>query len=275
MSKYFLRSGVFCMLEIRNEQMKSFAQAALHQFEDEMLVHLGGFSPPLVKTLSDSQLRAVVRLGISQAQQYGFTLRGPVRFYLELMLLFGSYFDNDPQYAWAHEILSDTEGGSEMQRAERLYEKTLDYRREVGGPDDEYAIKALRNISWFAGQPLSIAPDNFIAALERELMLIYPQKAQYIGEAALRALIQKGIEGAQRQRFSSVRSVVLVCVLMLAFGHGCGADPLYPWIKRTLEDETLREPEAKAQRLEKRALTWLNQVLVNFNSDKADDLPKQ
>jgi len=51
---------------------------------------------------------------------------------------------------------------------------------------------------------------------------------------------------------------------MLAFGHGCGADPLYPWINKTLRDEAITEQEARAKRLEKKALTWLEHVLDYF-----------
>ena len=52
---------------------------------------------------------------------------------------------------------------------------------------------------------------------------------------------------------------------MFAMGHGCGSDPLYPWIAQTLRDETLKDPDAKAIRLEKKALTWLEHVLANFD----------
>jgi hypothetical protein len=58
--------------------------------------------------------------------------------------------------------------------------------------------------------------------------------------------------------------MALVVILMLAFGHGCGTDPFYPWIARTLRDERLTDPVARAERLEKRALTWLDRVLANL-----------
>ncbi|MBK7353861.1 MAG: hypothetical protein IPJ05_10285 [Nitrosomonas sp.] len=111
------------MLVIRAEQMDVFKKTALLSFEDEMVEHLAKFSPPLYKVVGEEQMRKVIRLGMSQAAQYGFTYRGPVRLYLELMLLFGSYFDTDPQYPWAAEILTNQESGTQMQRAESLYER--------------------------------------------------------------------------------------------------------------------------------------------------------
>lgn len=253
------------MLVIRAEQMESFKKAALLSFEDQMVRHLAEFSPPLYKTVGEEQMRKVVQLGISQAAKYGFTYRGPVRLYLELMLLFGSYFDSDPQYPWAKEILSNKEVESQMQRAELLYQRTMDYREKVAGPEDAYTLEALKKIAVFARNPISMPADNFLPAIQREIALIYPQKAAYVGEAGLEKLIRKGMGGAQRQQFATVRGMTLVVVLMLAFGHGCGADPLYPWIARTLQDEAIINSEARADRLEKKALTWLEHVLAYFD----------
>ena len=253
------------MLVISKEQMGVFREAAFHAFENEMLDHLDQFSPPLFKAVGVEQTRKVIQFGMEQARHYGFTLRGPVRFYLDLMLLFGSHFDTDPQYPWAAEILSDQHAGTEMERAERLYEKTMDYRQKVVGPEDAYALAALRNIAIFARQPLALPPDNFIPAMLQEIARIYPQKAAYVGHEALEALIRKGLGGAQRQRFSTARGAVLVIILMLAFGHGCGNDPLYPWIAKTLMDEAIVDPEERANRLERKALIWLEHVLAYFD----------
>ena len=255
------------MLVIRAEQMDVFKKTALLSFEDEMVEHLALFSPPLYKVVGEEQMRKVIQLGMSQAAQYGFTYRGPVRLYLELMLLFGSYFDTDPQYPWAAEILSDQQSGSQMQRAERLYEKTMDYRQKVAGPDDVYTMEALKKIAVFAKQPLTISVDNFIPTMQREIEHIYPQKAAYVGKAGLEVLIRKGMGGAQRQQFVTERGMTLVVVLMLAFGHSCGKDPIYPWIARTLQDEMIVDAKARAKRLEKKALTWLERVVGYFSKE--------
>jgi|PlaIllAssembly_1097288.scaffolds.fasta_scaffold24793_4 hypothetical protein len=252
------------MQVIRREQMDVFRAAALRSFEDEMVEHLAGFSPPLFKTVGEEQMRKAIRLGMERADGHGFTYRGPVRLYLELMLLFGSHFDTDPQYPWANDILTKRDSLSQMQRAERLYDTTMDYREKVAGPEDAYALQALRNVAAFARQPLTISADDFIPAMLREIALIYPEKAAYVGDQSLSALIRKAVDGARIQRFSTIRGMALVVVLMIAFGHGCGADPLYPWIARTLRDEAITDAETRAKRLEKKALTWLEHVLTNY-----------
>lgn len=40
-------------------------------------------------------------------------------------------------------------------------------------------------------------------------------------------------------------------------GQGCIEDPLYPWIARTLANDRLSSPSARANQLQRKALTWL------------------
>lgn len=247
--------------------MDAFKAAARCAFEDEMVVHLAEFSPPLFQTIGEKQMREAIRLGISRADGYGFTFRGSVRLYLELMLLFGSHFDTDPQYPWVAEILAARDSSSQRQRADQLYKKTLDYRMKVVGPKDAYALEALENISIMAQNPLPFSSGGLGSGLLREIKRIYPEKAAYVGDQGIEILIRKGMSGARRQQFTTERGLTLVVVLMLAFGHGCGSDPLYPWIARTLEDERITDPEARAKRLETKALTWLEHVLANVDQE--------
>jgi hypothetical protein len=192
---------------IRDEQMEELRKAPLRAFEDEMVAHLAEFSPPLFKAVKENQMRVVICLGIARAGKYGITFRGPIRFYLELMLLFGSHFDTDPQYPWAAEILRDS--APQMSRAERLYERTLDYRKNVGGPKDAHALQALRNIRVLVDQPLTVSSDNFSSAILEAMTRVYPQKKAYVGENGLRVLIDAGIVAAQKYGFSSIRALAL------------------------------------------------------------------
>jgi hypothetical protein len=250
---------------IRNEQMEELGKAVARAFEGEMVTHLAEFSPPLFNAIKEEQLREAIRFGISRAGEYGITFRGPVRFYLELMLLFGSHFDRDPQYPWATEILKDQNSAPQMQRAERIYEKTLDYRKNVTGPQEVYTLKALRSISMLDRQPLPVSAANFGPSMLKELARIYPQKAAYVGADRLEVLVNKGIAAALSYGFSTVRAIALPVVLMFGFGHNCFADPLYPWIAKTLDNSAIADPDDRAKRLEETAVTWLDQVLAYFD----------
>ena len=248
------------MLVIRNEQVKSFERAALHQFEDEMMAHSKEFSPRLCKVLGDEQLRVAVRSAVERAMAYGFTNRGPIRLFIELIFLRGSAFDTDPQYPGLGNALRATD--DQMRRAERMHEESLEYLELVGGPGAINVHRALKRLSVFAKLPFRSASTDPVADLLREMDDMFPEKVAYVGRDKLTALIEIGRVEAKRYGFGTVRSEALIVVLMFAFGHGCTNDPLYPWISGTLQDDRIVDPVARAERLERKAVTWLDHVIT-------------
>lgn len=248
------------MLVVRAEQMKVFEQDALRRFEDEMVAHSKEFTPRLCEVIGDDQLRVALRQAIDRAGTYGFTNQGPVRLYIELMFLCGSDFDTDPQYSAVADVLNAS--GDQMQRAEQIYDGILEYQEKVSGLDAANTRKALDTLSIFARMPITFCSNEFVTGILQEMAHAFPQKVVYIGEEALTALVYEGQVEARRYHLPTVRGEALVVVLMFAFGHGCTDDPLYPWIARTLRDERITDGVARAQRLEKKALTWLDHVLT-------------
>lgn len=248
------------MLKIRPEQIKVFEANALRKFEDEMVGHSKEFTPRLCKVLGDAQLRVALHQAMQRATYHGFTNRGPMRLYIELMFLCGSHFDTDPQYAVLGKILNTA--GDQMQRADQIYEGLLDYQKNVSGPDAIYVHRALEALGKFARKPLILSSDNFEEGIAREIKHAFPQKVIYVGKEGLTQLIQDGRSEAQKYGFPITRGEALLVVLKFAFGHGCTNDPLYPWIWRTINDDRIVNPLARAKRLEKKALTWLDHVLA-------------
>jgi hypothetical protein len=248
------------MLQIRPEQMAVFDEDALKRFEDEMVAHSKEFSPMLTEVLGDEQLRLAVRDAIIRSAAYGFSFRGPIRLFIELMFLFGSGFDTDPQYPWAGKILNAP--GDQMERAEELCSATLAYQQNVSGPEAVNTQKAFRDLSVRARQPQFFSSETFLPGILDEISRIFPHKTAYIGEARLKALVLEGKAEARKHRLPSTRGETLLTVLMFAFGHCCTSDPLYPWIYRTLTDERIADASARTERLQKKAMTWLDHVLA-------------
>lgn len=250
------------MLTIRPQQMAAFEEAALLRFEDEMIAHSKDFSPKLTQVLGDDQVRIGVRRCINRAGEYGFTLRGPIRLYIEMMFLYGSGFDSDPQYPWAARILRSQE--EQMQRAESLYQEILRYQENVSGTGGVNTIKALWRLSNMARSDLRFTPNDYSVRMRHEMYLTFPEKAQYVGEDALTVLIRKGSALARECLFPSPRGEMLLTTLMFAFGHGCTDDPLYPWISNTLTDQRITDSSLRARRLETKAKTWLEHVIARL-----------
>jgi hypothetical protein len=197
---------------------------------------------------------------MTRASGYGFTNRGPIRLYIEMMFLCGSHFDTDPQYAAVGTVLRAP--ADQMQRAEQIHLGFLDYLEKVSGPGARNVHKALKDLSAFVRLPVAFSEQNFVAGMLEAVTRIFPQKAAYVGEAGLRRLIGDGLTEARQYGFTAIRPAVLLVVLKFGFGHGCTDDPLYPWISGTLKDKKIVDPAARARRLETKAVTWLRHVVA-------------
>jgi hypothetical protein len=252
------------MLTISRSQYETLGDAVLNAFKRDLIVHCKNFSPRLCEVIGDDQLTVVVNHTVEVARGYGFTKRGPIRLFAEMTLLFGSFFDTDPQYPWVSRILANPEQRTEMQLVHQLYRATLDYLNAVNGPEDSYTLQALKYLSDLSQQQLPVTQNNFTLDLLRYLHHVYPEKVQFSGDVAAAALIESGSAKAVQYGFNGLRARALLCILMFAFGHGCVKDPLYPWIARTLSDPNLPDPESRARRLERKATTWLGRVIASF-----------
>ncbi|RLC02549.1 MAG: hypothetical protein DRH34_07185 [Deltaproteobacteria bacterium] len=251
------------MLTIRKEQMEVFQQVSLRNFENNMIRHLQDFSPNLSKALGEDGVRDVVRLGIKQAEQYGFTNYGPVQFYIEMMFMLGSYFDTDCQLPWAARILNDPEIENQDERADCLFDKAMDYVEKVGGPNRRYAVKSLTRASQENFKSLCKLKGDLETDLLFRLKLNHPQKCQYAGDKALLKLIQQGRKLSQEYSISGSSGIICFTCFMFMLGHGFADDPLYPWCGDTLKDDSISASEKRVERLFSKGIAYLTKALAN------------
>lgn len=113
---------------------------------------------------------------------------------------------------------------------------------------------------------LARSPEIFSGDLDQVMLdgmrRVFPQKAAYAGEVGLRNLILQGVTEARNYGFDQPRHTALLVILRFAFGHGCTNDLLYPWIANTLHDSKIVTPTGRAERLERKAITWLEHVVA-------------
>lgn len=177
---------------IRPEQMAQMEQYAERAFQSEMADHLHAFAPARTRSMGGEWLKTLVNTGVSRARGHGFTLRGPLRLYLDLMFLFGSDFDTDPQYPWAGEVLK--EQGMEMERACLLYGASREAMNKIAGPDG--ALMAL-GLGRIAETPLRDFHPEEQNWTPQALCRAYPEKARHAGPEGMRALFGEAAERAQ------------------------------------------------------------------------------
>ena len=247
------------MLTISVNQLSTLRNEAWQGFEEEMVSHCRIFSPTLCGVLGEPALTTAVRAAIRRATRLGLVLRGPIRLFIEASFLFGSAFDTDPQYTRLSAILRLKE--PEMARAELLHRAINRYLQDVAGPDNAHVREALLYLRALAAGPLELS-----GGVIEDLRQAYPKKAAWVGEEGLDILARQAVEEARKLGFATRRQAMLLVVLKFAFGHGCSADPLYPWIENTLRDPRIVDSTARAQRLERKARTWLDHVLDGPNT---------
>ncbi|MEO7595172.1 MAG: hypothetical protein ABI134_28400 [Byssovorax sp.] len=195
---------------------------------------------------------------------------GLLRFYVELMAMYGSTFDVDPLYPWAGEILRDPTIRDEVIRIDRLYAAFLGYLDVVSDPERLAPFQALRNLTQVLSEEVPPAELRVEARALETLARIYPKRCAYLGEPRLLQLIRRAPVEADRNAMATDQGVVLVTGIMFAMGPGFATDPLYPWIQITLRDPAIVTPERRAERLKKRIQIYLERAVKYLEGKRAD-----
>lgn len=256
------------MLVIRNEQMQTMQSVALDEFENEMVAHIKEFAPKHSEVIKDEGVREVVRLGIERAKQYGLTNRGPVRFFIEMMFMFGSSFDTDFQLPWAGGTLNNETIKDQAQRADILHDKMLEYLEAVAGENDQYALESLRRLEKARYEDYKGTGEHFDKRAADALKQLYPQKCEYLGDELLAQVVRQGKKSAKKHSVKTEKSAALFVALTFALGHGFDEDALYPWVSKTLRDEAVKDADERADRLERKMRIYLSEALKYLEDRK-------
>jgi hypothetical protein len=247
----------FVNMIIRAEQMKAFEEAAVRNFKQELAEHCRAFAPGLAEEAGPANVARFVESGLERARSYGFKLRGPTRLYIELMLSFGWEFETDGQLHWVRAV----NGESEMGRAQALKEAAAAYIERVMGPEREHAIAALGRLARFSPDMWQRLSGPFDARLGQLLCAAFPEKFQYAGAAAVRALIPRAADVASRAGVKLEMAVVLLAMLMFIFGQGAPADPMYAWISAGLTDPKTPNPQDRVGKLYEQTRSYAERAL--------------
>lgn len=258
------------MLIIRKEQIAVLEDYVQHVFERELVEHIKKFAPRHAEAIGDDGVQNVVRLGLERATPYGFTNRGAVRFYVEMMCMFGSDFDTDPLLPWAAGVLNNVSIKDQLEKADILHEAMFEYQKEVSGPEKKNLFSALMRLSRAKLEDYQSPGGNFDSSVKAGLKSIFPQKYLYLGEELIHELIRDGRESAEISSISTPYGTALLIVLMFELGHGVTNDPLYPWISQILGDESVADPGEKAKRLQTKMKIYLDHTLKNLGKEKLD-----
>lgn len=258
------RGVVPFMLTLRQEQIDAFKPKATAQFEDDMLAHLQSFAPKRCDALGEQVVREVIRGGTTRAKKYGFVLRGPVRFYIELMFMFGGYFDTDPQCPWAAAVLKDPKPTEQMARADRLHIELSKYIQAVFGPARKSLIQATKRLSLAKLADFINPQASLDKTIQAKLREIYPEKCEHLGPKPLAALLEIGVQTARDCQLQNQPGIVLTTILAFDLGHRFAADPLCRWIGADLADKNQRDANLRIEKTFSKWKAYLDSLLADL-----------
>lgn len=244
------------MLKIRKEQYEELGKVTLKRFEDEMVEHLQKFFPKYHEIYGEPLIRKVIQCGTEHAEIYGFLTKRDTPLFIDLMLLLGSHFDQDPQYPWATEILKDQSVENPIEKADKLYDRALKYLDEAAGKENEYLGRALLRIREIPFQDYS---KGSVASLLQE---IWPQKYKVLGGLILNALIENGNQSAREHDMTSKQGEAVMTVLKYLLGSSFDKDPQFTWANKILNDKSILTESIRIDKLYKEAMVFLGKWLT-------------
>lgn len=113
---------------IRQRHTSALADASARNFECRAMAHLQRAFPQQMREADEQLVRQMIARGIEQASRYGVSDEYDVIRYIDLMVVFGERFDDNPDYPWAKDILS---GKLEaQQKMSFICAVALDYARQ-------------------------------------------------------------------------------------------------------------------------------------------------
>lgn len=231
------------MLIIRSSQREKLDAYSLTQYMAALCRHLVQFDPVLCGAAGLGAVEKAVDIGLRQAHQCGFALDGPIRTFLEIMLVLGSEFDRDPQYSWLVPWLQPVEHYQEMERAQYLHFHVVRYLDYIEGRDGSHGVAALKKAQQVTRNQLKEIGEGYPEKAIRLLESINPLKCRFIGRREIQSLIQLAVKEADQAKLKSLEGATLILVLMFSFGSGILRDPMYPWVTRSLDIQDEKNEE--------------------------------
>jgi hypothetical protein len=256
------------MLKVTDAQLEVLSLGKRAQFLRDLEARLTERNPHLVATFDDARMHAVVEGAVAAAATHGFTHCGPIRFYLDVCIAFGSGFADDPIYPWARQALGDPDPDTQSKRAEALFTRCTAAIDEIHGPEDVWTRDALAALLvWARSDRRFPAAEGLSDYAFEQMTMLHPQKAAHGGEAALRAIFDQAVRTCAGGGVDAPQPIMLITALKFAFGAGCLTDPIYGWIGATLRDDRVLDPADRLARLERKSLTWLEAVVARQTKD--------
>lgn len=198
--------------------------------------------------LTDPGTRRVIDLGAQRAGAHRFRAPEQVCSWVTLMIFFGSFFDEDPLFAWAGETLRETRDAPRDDVLRMLYRRMNEATTPVLGEDAANYRRALawmRKLEFEAVLSDNQGAANFDESLHGWIRAAFPARYASLSPDTLRYLTSRAQGWARQYGLAPVSGAVECLLLMTLFGSHVDRDPIRPWAAAALQDSSFSDPLRK------------------------------
>lgn len=217
------------MLTIRREQLALFQNAATPHFATSLLADLQIRYPLRLGALDGAAGHAVIDRGVRGAAEHGLTQRTTARLFIELMVLLGHGFADDPLLPWVAAAFANAPEDDELARARALHSAAVDYLDRVYGADGAHFNMALQQL---LAEPVRLSTgsrEQFQNAAMARLEQLWPQRFAALDETEMQQALRHNIARAVRYGIRKETGVFIYLTCCFVLGSSFDQDPLLPW----------------------------------------------
>ncbi|MEM9436930.1 MAG: hypothetical protein AAGA15_07805 [Pseudomonadota bacterium] len=231
------------MLRFSEAQMQSASHALVERFATKLEGFLRDQVPLHSAAMGDDCLSVVARLSVDRANALGFHTERELQIFAVYSMLFGSYFDSDPQMPWARDRL--TRPGLEPWQRIDLFraraEQEIVEQEETSARQDPLAVLVSLDPN-----EMAFGRVDYQTALSEWYAALFPGKAKSMRSVDMRELSGRAEELSSSCGLSPQSGPKLMVATMGVLGFGFYWDPRYRRLATILGEKMPAAEKAEA-----------------------------
>ncbi|MDR0218921.1 MAG: hypothetical protein LBI71_08580 [Enterobacteriaceae bacterium] len=248
-------------IEINEEQWNMLKNNSLNAYIDELIVHCNESYPYLEIKSGQNGLKEALKIAVEKAKNKGFDQRGPVQFYIDLQILFGTEFQTDPQYSWIKTILDNNVNIGQIEKTTLLYHEVTQYLNAVHGEQDEYLKASIIKFQNINIEHLNVQWNTYESNIYSLLKSLFPQKYRFIQQNDIKKLIQFSVEKSNQYHIENANKSAFLVLTMFLLGHEFDQDIFLPNLNARLFKQYYFDTDSFIMELERQVKDYLKSLL--------------
>ncbi|HDS9666665.1 TPA: hypothetical protein QH882_003833 [Klebsiella variicola] len=203
-------------MEFSDNQVNMLKKVSAENYISEIIEHCEIMFPLLIPLQKKDDFRSCIQQSIVFAKKAGYTQRGPVRLYIDMMIILGSDFGREPLFQSLK--IKYQKDLPQIERSLSLYTLLNDYIAKVYGEDGCFFKKSFEIFKGFSAEDFTVKISSSNAGLHELLRGVYPQRYDFAGYNAVNDLIAVLDEACETYKVKRLYHRLYLALIMLLFG---------------------------------------------------------